>query len=139
MAEDRVREEYPLLRHAQAQLSSDGLALLIDGLAFDQTVVRFAVGLPDVRNLIGYLLSTLAKLDRQDPAVAKLLEEYATPTEPVPISSFSVSDGETGADALVLVGVGPTELTFLLPTAAFDPIGRAMLTASAKPLPSGPA
>ena len=139
MASETVRLEYPLLGEARAQLSDDGQALLIDGTAFDDTVVRFAVGLSDVRNLVAFLVTTLAKLDRQNPAVAALMQRHAMPAEPVSISSFSVSEGAGADDALMVVGVGPIELVFSLPSTAFDPIGRALLTASAKPRPSGPA
>jgi hypothetical protein len=130
--------QFPLLSGAQAHPSEDGQALLIEGVTFDREVLRFALALPDVGNLIGFLLSSLGKMARPSPAATEAIRQRAAAREPVPISSFSVADVEGGGAALVFVGVGPTELVFSLPAAAFDPIGRAMLVAGAKPSSSGP-
>ena len=134
-----TRSDFPVLSYANAQVSEDGDALLVEAPTFEGGVVRFALALPDVRNLVNFLLTTMSGLGRSNPGLADWLRRNALPTEPIPISSFSVSDPEAGSDALVVIGIGPTELAFSLPAAAFDPIGRAMLTASARPSPSGAA
>ena len=138
MASETVATDFPLLSGAQAHPSEDGQALLIEGVTFDHEVLRFALALPDVGNLIGFLLASLGKMARQSPEATEISRQRAAAREPVPISSFTVADIENGGDALVFVGVGPTELVFSLPAAAFDPIGRAMLTAGAKPSAAGP-
>lgn len=138
MASETVPVDYPLLSGAQAHPSEDGRALLIEGATFDKEVLRFALALPDVRNLIGFLLSSLDKMGRQSPDIADAIRQRESAAVPVPISSFSIADTDGGEDALVFVGIGPTELVFSMPATAVDPIGRALLTTSAKPTSSGP-
>jgi hypothetical protein len=138
MDPDPIEVEYPVLSHANARLSEDGQALLVEAPTFSDETVRFALTLPDVRNLIGFLLTALAGISRDNPQLAAVMRQHGEPAAPIAISSFCVSDTALGSEAMVVIGVGPTELAFSLPLTAFDPIGRAMLTASARPAAAGP-
>jgi hypothetical protein len=121
---------YPLVRHAQAGPAPDGQALLVEAVTADGAPVRFAIPLPDVQDFVAFLLISVGGIGvmRDDQACAS--DVPAAQSRPVPATSIAIGEPR-GDEGYLGVAVGQAELVFSVPLAAFDELGRALLTISA--------
>jgi hypothetical protein len=129
---ESVPAVYPLVRHAQAGPSPDGQALLVEAVTADGAPVRFAMPLPDVQHFVAFLLISVGGIGvpRDDHAGGS--DDATAPSLAVPVTSIAIGEPR-GDEGYLGVGVGPAELVFSVPLAAFDELGRTLLTISAGP------
>jgi len=122
---------YPLVRHAQGGPAPDGKALLVEASILDGEPIRFAISLTDVQHFVAFLLIAVGKIGAMRNDEAPPANEVGQ-TPPVPVTSIAVGEPE-GDEGYLGIAVGPAELVFSVPASAFDELGRALLTISAKP------
>jgi len=121
---------YPLVRQAQGGPTPDGTALLVEAATAEGKPVRFAISLTDVQHFVAFLLiSTGAVGAMQEDAASS---DNVGQSPPVPVTSIAVGEPD-GNEGYLGIAVGRAELVFSLPVSAFDELGRALLTISARP------
>jgi hypothetical protein len=123
-------EEFPLVQFVHGGPSPDGSALLVEA-ATPQGPVHFSIALCDVKHLVAFLLVSAGKMTALSAAQSGELPSEVD-CRPIPATSISVGEPD-GDQGYLGIDVGAAELVFSLPLAAFDPIARTMLTASAQP------
>jgi hypothetical protein len=121
---------YPLVRHAQGGPAPDNNALLVEAATADGEPVRFALSLSDVQHFVAFLLISVGKIGviRDDQVPDGPIGQCP----PVPATSIAIGQPE-GDEGYLGIAVGEAELVFSIPLSAFDELGRALLTLSAKP------
>jgi hypothetical protein len=125
---------FPLVRHAQGGPSPDGDSLLVEVETGEEGTLRFAIPLADVQHFVAFLLVSVGKISATQGLEASSSDIAAPGTCPIPVTSIAIGE-PAGDEGYLGIAVGQAELLFALPTSAFDPLGRTMLTVSAQPDP----
>jgi hypothetical protein len=119
---------FPLVQDVQSAPAPDGQALLVEVGTADGKLVRFAIPLTDVQHLVAFLLISAGRIS------AAMDEQAAVVGQSPPVPATSIAVGEPAGDEGYLgIAVGPAELVFSIPIAAFDELGRTLLAISAEP------
>jgi hypothetical protein len=125
---------FPLVHHAQGGPSPDGNSLLIEAATGDEGTVRFAIPLADIQHFVAFLLVSVGKISAMQGLETSAQDIAAPGTLPIPVTSIAIGE-PAGNEGYLGIAVRQAELVFAVPMAAFDPLGRTMLTVSAHPDP----
>jgi hypothetical protein len=120
------RAQFPIVCSLQGGPSEDGATLLVEAIAIDDSVVRFAIPIDNVRHIIAFLLVWVGAIsagqgggDETDAAADSL---------PIPATSIAIG-APSGDEGYIGISVGRAELVFSLPISAFGPLGQTLLMA----------
>jgi hypothetical protein len=133
---DQGRLIFPIVHSLEARPSDDGAALLVEAIAFEGSVVRFAVPVDNIKHFIAFLLVWVGQMSAGqatgDEAGAVATDGAMANEGSLPIPATSISIGEpSGEEGYLGISVGRTELIFSLPISAFGPLGQSLLMAGA--------
>ena len=123
---------FPLVHHAQGGPSPDGKSLLIEAATAEEGMLRFAILLTDIQHFVAFLLVSVGKISAMQGLEVSSPDIAAPGTLPIPVTSIAIGE-PAGNEGYLGIAVGQAELIFAVPTSAFDPLGRTMLTVSAQP------
>jgi hypothetical protein len=136
MAEDSVnadRQEaadFILVSHAQGGLAADGRHLLVEATTVGRGCVRPALRLADMQHFVTLLLQVLSQAAQPSqpdgPGGGR-----AASRQPVRLSAIEIGQFDDGAGFLT-VTVGPTSLTFEIPSVSIERLGSVLLAARAE-------
>jgi hypothetical protein len=123
---------FPVIYSFEGHPSEDGSVFLIEGTAFDGTVVRLAIPLDNIQHFIAFLLTWVGTISSELPGEAPVGESESNGR--IPVRATSIAIGPTkGDDAYIGISVGRAELVFALPASALTPIGETLMLLAGTP------
>jgi hypothetical protein len=116
---------FPIIYSCEGHPSGGGSVFLIEGTAFDGTVVRLAIPLDNIQHFIAFLLTWVGTISSEHSGDTPLGESEIKGR--IPVRATSIGIGPTkGDDAYIGISVGRAELIFSLPASALTPIGETL-------------
>ena len=122
---------FPLVLQVQGGPSPDGRAMLVEAATVEGEMLRFAVALTDIQHLVAFLLVSAGKVSAAQGLAASSANPAASMNLPIPVTAIDLGE-PVGNEGYLGISVGQAELVFSVPMSAFDPLGRTMLTLSAR-------
>ena len=129
MAEQSSRV-FPVIYSFEGHPSEDGSFFLIEGTAFDGTVVRLGIPVDNIQHFIAFLLSWVGTISSAHAGDAPIGESEGNGCIPIPATSIGIGHAQ-GDQAYIGISVGRAELVFSLPASALTPVGHSLILAGA--------
>jgi hypothetical protein len=130
MMTDSGAAEFPIVYSLNARPSDDEGTLLVEATGFDDTIVRFAIPVDNVKHVIAFLLVWVATIGGGDASRDGSGTGEDESTLPIPATSIAVG-APNGSEGYLGISVGRAELVFALPLSVFGPLGQSLMMASA--------
>src|SRR5215475_14460468 len=102
---------FPIIYSFEGHPSKDGSFFLIEGTAFDGTVVRLAIPLDNIQHFIAFLLTWVGTISSKHPGDAPIDGSESNGRIPIPATSIAIGPTK-GDDAYIGISVGRAELIF---------------------------
>jgi hypothetical protein len=118
-------DPFPIVSGFDGAPSEDGRSLLVEATTLDGEIMRFAIPVGSMKNLIAFLLVWAGAFGAKLPSEH---ESDAVNTDGVTIPATSITiPPPSGNEGFIGISVGPAELMFSLPLSALRPLGQALL------------
>jgi hypothetical protein len=119
---------FPVIYSFEGHPSDDGSFFLMEGTAFDGTVVRLGIPLDNIQHLIAFLLNWVGTISSAHPNDAPAGASEGHDCIPIPATSIGIGHA-TGDQAYIGISVGRAELVFSLPASALTSVGQSLMLA----------
>lgn len=119
---------FPVIYSFEGHPSEDGSFFLIEGIAFDGTVVRFGIPLDNIQHFIAFLLNWVGTISSPQPSDTGAGESEGNDCIPIPATSIGIGHAK-GDQAFIGISVGRAELVFALPASALTSVGQSLMLA----------
>jgi hypothetical protein len=121
---------FPVIYSFEGHPSDDGSFFLIEGTAFDGTVVRLGIPVDNIQHFIAFLLNWVGTISSEHPSGAPAGESEGNDCIPIPASSIGIGHAK-GGQAYIGITVGRAELVFSVPATVLTSVGQSLMLAGA--------
>jgi hypothetical protein len=127
---EQDKRVFPIVYSFDGRPSEDGSAFLVEAIAFEGSVARFAIPVDNIQHFIAFLLIWVRELSGGHSSGTHADGSESDGCIPIPATSIAIGQ-PSGDQVYIAISVGRAELVFSLPASSLGPVGQSLMLAGA--------